>query len=391
LCACSPSSPSFKDTISSDSHPVTGQKVLFQVRTVSDRYPMTYLWQADGGVLTPGEDTDNFAYWTAPETPGQCHVTCRVTDSDNNENVYTFKVQVSARTLQVLYSPETNGISALSMQKETISNLGGLWVSLDNGQVRYLSSNSNTNTSWEGAFRAITVEYNNSMGSHAFWGAYDNGTQGNIISEQASITAELTCPYLDPDGFINAMAVSYEDPGFYLLVGAETGLFWYHTDGSTELWHDYGAENGIGRTSDFALDPAGDIGYAATDVGIYPYSTAFFTIATDPLYHDDDPALAVRPACALAVDEDGSVWHVTKDALDQEQVYKGMTLITRPDDVACTLAIDISGNVWCGKYYWDGSAWHVPDGLDGYTITKVATTGEGFMFFITSSGALLRY
>jgi hypothetical protein len=393
LYSCTSSDPRIYDYSISDSTPVTGEKVLMQVSSLSDHYPMTYNWTCDGGTLDVQEESsDNFIYWNAPdEAPGTYHVTCRVVDENDHATVQDFTLVVSTRDVEVLYSTDTNATTALSIEQESYSIIGGIWASLSNAEVHYITSTSDALTStWTGAFSAMTIIYDFISGNHALWGAYNqdfSDFDGNIIALQSTTaTSSLTCPYDSGTDVINALIVSYENPGYYLMVGSDSGLYWYHTDSETEQWHNYSADYGIGKTYSFALTPDGLTGYAATDKGIYSFDFAFFTLSTTPIY-ESNINLAGKASCAVTVDNDGAIWHVTDG-----NVYKGETLMTPPGEIACTLAVDTNGHVWCGKYYWgDDAAWHTPAVLAPFTISKVAGSNEGRMYFITDSGALLRY
>lgn len=393
LCACSSTDPKIIDSSASDTTPVTGQIVVFQVTSLSDHYPMSYTWANDGGTFGNQElQSDNFIYWTAPEeTPGTYHVTCTITDDDDNVTVKEFVLVVSARTVDVLYSPEMNSLTALSIEQEDNSVIGGVWASLSNAEIHYITSTADALTStWTGAFHAMAVIYDALSGSHAMWAAYDQAyseNDGNVIALMSSASSSsLTCPYDAATDVINDMAVSYEGPGYYLMVGADSGLYWYHTDGETEQWHNYTTDYTIGKTWAFAIDPDGLTGYAATNKGIYSFDMEFFTLSTAPIY-ESNINLAGKESCAVTVDYDGAVWHVTDG-----NVYKGETLIAQPDEVVCSLALDSIGRVWCGKYYWGlDQSWHTPASLAPYTIAKVSGSNEGRVYFITDSGALLRY
>lgn len=369
------------DATSSDNTPVTGQKILLQVRTLSDYYPMAYAWEADNGTLDAWTPEDNYVYWTAPEdpasTPLTCRITCTVTDDDGNTSTHTFTLTVTERIPETLYSTQTNGITVVSMEKEATSSLGGVWVSLDNEEVHYINSTADTTSTWTGTFGAMAIAYSSLSYSYALWGAPPTG---NVVSEQSdSGTSSVTFPSVAAGDSIQSLLVSVADPGFFLLAGSGSGLHYYYTstEGS-DIRHDY---TETGATHDLCTNADGTAAYAAADQGVFSLTGLNLTTLTE-LY---DGA-----ACAVYVDLAGGgdvVWRVTEG-----QVFRdGSPLPSQPPVVACSLDKDTKGRVWCGKYYWDGSAWHTPSALDPYAVDKVAASAEGLMYFLTNSGAFLRY
>jgi hypothetical protein len=94
-----------------------------------------------------------------------------------------------------------------------------------------------------------------------------------------------------------------------------------------------------------------------------------------------------------------TLWYVTSTNIYKNQKASAThdnTLWTdiavdQPASIEPSLDVDINGNVWCGKYKWDGSAWTVTPGLEGYSISKVIASYEGYVYFLTTSGTLLRY
>jgi hypothetical protein len=373
LCACSSSDPSIMNFSASDSNPVTGQKVLLQLRGLTDHYPMTYSWQADSGTLDAWTSEDNFVYWTAPDTPGNSRITCTVIDKDDNTTVQTFDLNVSARAVEVLY-PTGSGDKALYMKKEVNSIIGGVWLSLNNSEIRYIDSTSDTASTWTGAYGAMYVAFSSLSLSHALWGA---PSPGNVIYEQSSSgTSSVTCPTCPTDDVIHALEVSLADPGFFLMIGSNTGLHWYYTTTEgLETWHDFS----IGVTNGFFTSSDGTIIYAASEQGIFELPYPNFIPPSTPLYAGD--------SCAVMQDGALALWHVTGGQVCKD----GVVLGSQPPRVACSLDIDRNGSIWCGKYYWDGSSWQSPQALDLFAVDAVAATSEGIMYFITDSGAFLRY
>jgi hypothetical protein len=370
LCACSSSDPAILDATASDNNPTVGQKILFQVRSVADHFPMTYSWSADGGTFDPGTSTDNFAYWTAPDEPGTYRVRCTVTDDDGNTDTHTFVLPVSARTVEVLYPAS----STLTMEKQDDSIIGGIWVSLQNGQIRYITSTSDADTGWVGAFGTIHVAYSPLAFAHALWGALPTGK--TISQQSGSGTSSIAYTTGPEDDVINAMIVSLaESEVYYLLVGSDSGLHFYNATGETGTWTD--DDEDFEKVYAFAESSDGQTIHAATDQGIYSL----------PYPHYSPTKILDGDSCALALDAGDAVWHVTGGQVCKD----GVALGSQPAVASCTLDIDPKGNVWCGKYFWNGTAWSTPDALAGYTVEKVVASTEGLVYFITDSGALLRY
>jgi len=69
----------------------------------------------------------------------------------------------------------------------------------------------------------------------------------------------------------------------------------------------------------------------------------------------------------------------------------GVPLAAQPDDVACSIDVDPSGNIWCGKYWYDGSAWHLVPGLDEVNIVRSIASNEGLIYLLSDSGVLYRW
>ncbi len=377
--SCSSSDPSILESSTSDNTPVTGQKVLFQVWSLSDNPPVRYAWHADGGELLEGDEEQPYAYWIAPDSPDTCSITCTITDDEDNSAVHAFEVSVSQRQLETILDDGT--VSCL--EKQRVSLLGGAWVSTGDGQIRYVSSSANDESSWTGVFGAMYIDLYGF--SYALWGA---PLQGNEISVQSSgSTSVLVCQECGSDGTIHDLAVDVLDTDL-LWIASDSGLHWYHSESGNHGTYEADA---IGETHD--LFPGRSFVYAAAGSGIF---------AIDGKNDDDDIPLYTGDSCAVLEiigddattqeieDNDAAtVWHITGGYVCRN----GQALAVQPPDgeTVCSLDVDLKGNVWCGKYQWDGTSWQVQAGLEDMDVVRSAASNEGFVYFQTTSGALLRW
>lgn len=387
LWGCSSSHPSITTANVSDSSPVTGQMVLFQVVSLSDNPPMTYTWQADSGVLAPALDGEGnpigfYEYWTAPDEPGETTVTCTVTDEDDKTQTHVFTIQVKSRVLEPLHE----GDPVLSMEKQSDTQIAGVWVSTQGEEVRYITSASDQVATWSGAFGTMHIGYDDYNLTLTLWGA---PPEGNEISVQSDTTSTLVCPDFGPDNKINDLIIDVIDSALLFLgvEGTEPGVYYYSS--SSVAWGKMKSDTA------YQFFPGRDYTYAATSAGIYELGKS----GGDLLYSGDSTAVLEvvgdDKTTADTVEDDSTetVWHVTRDTEDSWKVWRnGSILSTQPDEVAGTLDVDLQGMIWCGKYRWDGSAWWTPPDPENYldeTVKKTVASTEGRIYFLTESGALL--
>ncbi len=367
---CSSSGPSITGTSVSDDTPVSGQKILLQVYSIADKYPMTHSWTASGGQFDEWDDTQYWAYWTAPDEEGEHTITCAVRDKDDDEESYTFTVVVSPRALEDSLVDGT----VLSLLKQG-GTIGGVWASTDdeNAYIRYLSSTSNEDTSWQGAFSAMDVILDPYYFTYTLFGAPHQGLDITVLAEGRD-PATLTCETCDEADVINDLAIDVYDPDV-MWVGTGSGLHWYDSSPlvGEDAWVTYKTE----RTSD--LYQGVSYTYAATELGVYE------------LDGEDDEPLFPGDSCAVIEvendDETVSVWHITGSQVCEN----GVALPVQPAAVACSLDADWNNTIWCGKYWWDGVAWQTPQGLEDYDIVESVVSAEGLVYFLTASGRLLRW
>ena len=367
LIGCSSSGPEITGATISNENPVTGQKILLQVYGLADKTPLTYSWVCSGGEFDDNEDEDTqyYRYWVAPDVAGEQTITCTVLDSDDDEDAVTFSIQVNPR---VIDDTLVDG-DVLSIVKQT-GTIGGVWVSEDNEEIRFISSTTNELTSYEGAFTSMLIELDTDSFTYGLWGAQSQGTE--ISLQSSGEETVLTCETCDTTDVIHDLAIDVID-GNILWVGAESGMHWYNS--SEDEWGEYKPE----KSNDFFQGL--DFVYAATSTGIYEL---------DPYADDSDP-LYLGDSCAVIEvendDETVSVWHITGSQVCRD----GTPLTSQPADVVCSLDIDLDNNIWCGKYVWDGSSWQVLTGLETMDIIKSVVSKEGLLYFLSNSGTLLRW
>jgi hypothetical protein len=199
------------------------------------------------------------------------------------------------------------------------------------------------------------------------WGVEAPGN--NIIQLTASSASTLVCSTCLNVDTIKALAIDVNDLTT-LWVGSDSALNYYSPESKT--WNNYFDA----RVSGLSEGP--DYVYAATNTGVYKLNYG----KKEPIYGGD--------TCAVHAASNGSateVWSVVQGAIQKD----GKPLSTQPPEVICSLDKDITGNIWCGKYWWDGSAWHVVPGLGSVTIVKSVASMEGLIYFLSNSGVLYRW
>lgn len=374
LFGCSSSDMRITDFSISDDSPVTGQKVLLQVYSLADKPPLTYTWTCSGGEFDENddEDTQYYRYWVAPDVTGEQTVVCTVRDDDNNEESHTFTIQVTERVLE---DDIVDG-NVLSVCKQT-SKVGGVWASTDDGKILFISSATNEETSWQGAFSAMDIElysyYYYYTYSYTVWGASSQGIDITVIPDDDDYDpSTLTCDLCDSSDVINDLAIDVSDT-YVLWVGTDSGMYYYNYSSSS--WATYKTE----KTNDFYQGDS--YTYAATEAGVYELDSSDTDI--DPLYTGDSCAVVD----VVNDDDTVSVWHIT----DSQVCKDGVPVSPQPPEVVCSLDTDFNNTIWCGKYFWDGSSWQVPAGLESEDVVKSFASYEGLIYFLTSSGTLLRW
>jgi hypothetical protein len=368
ILGCSSSNPLLSDVSVSNDNAVTGQRIFAQVISLTDNPPMTYQWTTKGGVLDVPETTPYSTYWIAPETPGSYAITCVVTDKDKKHLTHTFNVRVRARTL------ESNlvgaGLTVITLTKETEYKTGGIWASVRDNKIRFITSTSNTESVWGKNFFTMLNRTDPTTLVFTIWGVETSGY--NIIELTASSSSTLaysTCSTCSPLDTIKALAIDVNDLTT-LWVGSDSTLNYYNPTSVT--WNNYL----FAKVRDLSEGP--DYVYAATSTGVYKLDYG----KKEPIYGGD--------TCAVLAVSNGSateIWSVVQGAIQKD----GKQLSTQPPEVICSLDKDITGNIWCGKYWWDGSLWHVVPDLESVTIVKSVASMEGLTYLLSDSGVLYRW
>jgi hypothetical protein len=365
ILGCSASNPVPSDVSISNDHVVSGQRIYVLANSLTDNPPMTYQWTAKGGVLDVPDITPYSTYWIAPEAPGKYAITCVVTDKEKKHLTNTFNVQVRTRSL------ESNlvgaGLEVLALTKETEFATGGIWASVKDNKIRFITSKSNTESVWGENFSTMLNRTDPTTQVFTIWGVRSLGN--NIIELTASAESTLVCSkclYFDA---IKALAIDVNDLTT-LWVGTVSSLNYYNPTSDTWNNYLYATVNGLSEGPDYV--------YAATSSGVYKLDYG----KKEPIYSGD--------TCAVLAVSNGTateVWSVVKGAVQKD----GKQLSSQPPVVVCSLDKDITGNIWCGKYWWDGSQWHEVPGLESVTIVKSVTSMEGLIYLLSNSGVLYRW
>ncbi len=355
---CSLSGPEISSVSISDATPVTGQRILMQVNSIVDCYPVRYVWTATGGVLEDENTSIYWIYWIAPEDPGEYTVSCTVIDDEGGNETVNFDIDVKSRTKEKLLEQVS------CMAKDRGVKISGVWVST-NDDIWYFSSSGESNIGWGYEFAAIAIQRYSSYyyyTAHIIWGAMGNEIYYYRASDD---TGTMTCEGCET---INAMEVD----GSVLWLGADNGLYKYDT--YADIWED---TTGI-DIKVYDIYAGEDLTLAATSAGIY-------SLDTDDTWNEKYSG----NTCAVTVDSDGNIWSITDDKVMKENEDKsGLIELDQPPDVAPSLDIDLFSRIWCGKYYWNGAEWKVPPGFTDDVIEESMVSPEGLVYLRSTSGVL---
>jgi hypothetical protein len=168
---------------------------------------------------------------------------------------------------------------------------------------------------------------------------------------------------------IKALAIDVNDLTT-LWVGSDSTLNYYNPTSVTWNNYLYATVNDLSEGPDYV--------YAATSSGVYKLDYG----KREPIYSGD--------TCAVLAASNGTateVWSVVQGAIQKD----GKQLSAQPPVVVCSIDKDILGNIWCGKYWWDGSLWHEVPGLESVTIVKSVASMEGLIYLLSDSGVLYRW
>lgn len=367
ILGCSASDPLLSDVSISNDNVVTGQRIFAQINSKTDNPPMTYQWTTTGGVLDIPETTPYSTYWVAPQTPGSYAITCIVTDKEKNHLTHTFNVQVRARTLGSKLVG--TGFEIMTITKESEYKTGGIWASVKDNKLTFITSTASEESVWGKNFFTMLTRTDPTTLEFKIWGVEAIGN--NIIELTASLEKTLTCDTCLNIDTIKTLAIDVNVLNT-LWVGTDSGLNYYDPDSTSQPWNNYF----YGQVNDLSEGP--DYVYAATSTGVYKLDYG----KKEPIYGGD--------TCAVLAVSNGSateIWSVVQGAIQKD----GKPLITQPPIVICSLDKDITGNIWCGKYWWDGSQWHAVPGLESVTIVKSVASMEGLTYLLSDSGFLYRW
>jgi hypothetical protein len=411
--ACSESRPDVTSASQSDYAPVTEQKIVLAVTSLTDNPPMTYTWNYDntnstmldsyGNVIVPGTQTNMYgAYWIAPQTPGIYTVSCTVGDKRSETDTAYFDIHVLERGIIPLM--DANPASAASISYDVNAILGGIFaiVSNDKDSLGNLTNNikmfSSTlfklDTSWGGGY-SLAALYPVNYSSvytyyYAFWGSYISGSTINLIQHNSS---GVDVPYAQPttanDSVRNITMINNN-----IWISADTGLWKFDTSTT-------GFSNKLAISS-YNADAAGSLSAVATSMGIY-YSTTG-DMNWQPLPSDQgQKTLSVVTLAnplnifALSLSLDG-----TEKELWQYFKTDGSTWsssgIPVPADISSVSRIskDTKGRIWVGKNRYNPTSvpgenpWFYPDTQNIITnaIDYTIASTEGLVYLKTTSGQL---
>ncbi len=366
ILGCSSTDPELTDASITDDNPVVGQRVYAQVYTITDNPPLTYAWSASSGTLDIVEYSPYTTYWTAPDTPGSYTLTCRVLDKENNQTSHTFNVEVRARSLEIDLLGA--GKEVITMTKQSDSRIGGIWASVRDDKLRFISSRSNEESIWSKNFFTMLARTDSYTGYYTIWGAASQGKNISVLTSNADAT--LACRTCLGSDTILALAKDVQYAYDTILwVGTDSSLCYY--DQTKDFWGTYL----FVKVYDLSEGP--DYVYAATSHGIYRLDGKL-----EPVYGGETRAI-------LALDNDGTtdIWSVVQGKVRKN----GQILALQPPSVANTLDKDLAGNIWCGRYWWDKSRCHLVPGLEDVMVVKSVASTEGLIYFLSDSGILYRW
>jgi hypothetical protein len=366
ILGCSPSDPELSDVSISNDNVVSNQRIFAVVNSLTDNPPMTYQWTTTGGTLDVPEAAPYSTFWTAPETPGSYAITCTVTDKEKKHTAHTFTIQVRAKILESNLVSE--GLDVITLTKETEYKTGGIWTSVRDNKLRFITTKVNEESVWGKNFFTMLNRTDPTTLVFTIWGVDAIGNK--IIELTASSENTLTCTTCMNDGIIKTLAIDVNVLST-LWVGTDSGLHYYDSTAS-EPWKNYFN----GQVNDLSEGP--DYVYAATSTGVYKLDY----VNKYPIYSGD--------TCAVLAVSNGSateIWSVVQGSLQKD----GKQFSPQPPEIICSLDKDITGNIWCGKYWWDGSLWHEVPGLESVTIVKVVASMEGLTYLLSDSGVLYRW
>ncbi len=378
---CSDTDPEITETSISDSAPVIGQRILLQVDCLGDNYPFQFHWTVTDGELEDDNDEEEYywTYWIAPATEGVYTVSCTVTDDEDHSTTTTFEISVGDRGDDGVAIEKFD--NALCMAKYRLAKLGGIRIALLDDNIQYLSADSSSEIEWgdEYEFDAMAIQGSTSSILQTIWGAVYDGVDSCSLYYYSGETGSIELvdennndtPY--NTGTVNDM--EFDDNGI-LWIGADNGLYKYNTtSGSTTC-------TPVALSGKWVNDIyIGDLTLAATSSGIYEYDNGTWSAMGAPY---DATTYAVTEGTS------GVIWSIVDEGDGKKVVKGGDTILgSQPDSVADSIDIDLLNRIWCGKYYWTGTEWLNPTGIeDPVIITESLVSPEGLLYLISESDEL---
>ena len=227
------SGPTLSEASITNDNPVSGQRIFAQVNYLTDNPPMTYQWTGTGGVFDIPDTAPYSTYWIAPDVPGSYTLTCTITDNQKKKIAHTFNIQVRARSLES--NLVGTGLTVLTIAKESEYKIGGIWASVKDNKLRFISSGTNEESTWSMNFFTILNHTDPTTQQYTLWGGESSGN--NIIELTSSTETTLVCGTCLNIDKISALAQDVLDTSV-LWVGTDSGLHYYTpaTDSTTESW-----------------------------------------------------------------------------------------------------------------------------------------------------------
>ncbi len=377
LSGCGTDRPEITSINNFDRTPVTGQRILLQAYGISDNYPMYYVWQASGGTLEDGGLLQNWAYWTAPDAPGDYQVICTLLDDEKETETITFLVTVAARSVKTLLDGSAASAQVACLSKQTAARTGGIWAAIQDGHVWNYTPTAARDTGWGDNFTALAARRTSSYyyAYDSIWGAILPAADWKIYKYEnttaSSFDCESTCTT------VNDMLLD----GNALWVGAASGIHLY--DVYYGSWNSDVHAQLTDQVNDLAYTADSD--YAAATTGIWEWDKT----AESPVWSQ----IQTADCRAVAGDASGNIYFVADDG-GTLKVYQNSTATviatagTEIPTVAESLDIDLGGNLWCGKYRWDGTVWDEPTGIAD-TVTESLVGPDNLVYFRTDTDKLL--
>lgn len=411
--ACTDSGPETWTSSISDANPVIGQKIRFQVYTVTDNPPMRFAWSDNapsgttstffydpyGNTLSKGVETPFYiAYWSAPEIPGTYTVTCTVSDKFSKTDAVNFEVNVAAANFVSLINP---GYTAYAIGRDKMAISGGIYAEINTTQgiplpasVTFFSANSrNASIAWsvDYIFKSLFVYYAQSdfYPIATLWGgyAYNSSTTSSSlnVSRYGGATEQATFSNTSTFGdTVNDVQVI----GDNIWVSADSG---FYNVSPANTWT---MQTGVAQPS--GSDFSTGLAAVATSNGVY-YSTtgaAPWTRLACP--GGDLPGSWCRALSVVTITNPLSIYALTSiDNTTRLAMYKNTqgtwasTIITDdpPEGYGSTAKIsrDSQNRIWCGKNRWNGSSWDIITGIKTISddVQYSIVSPEGLVYFLT--------